>query len=211
VTAVNVYELIAACTADLAKDGIAKNSKNAQQGYAFRGIDAVFNALAPVLAKHKLVVIPRILSRECTERATQKGGVMFCVTVEAEFDFVSAIDQSKHTARTFGEAMDSGDKATNKAMSAAYKYAAFQTFCIPTEGDNDADSTTPEPIKAKVAVISDDQRIELQDIAKEKGWQVSEVVALIKSHGYNSSKDIARGDYDKIRSALLAGVPAATK
>jgi hypothetical protein len=144
VTAVNVYELIAACTADLAKDGIAKNSKNAQQGYAFRGIDAVFNALAPVLAKHKLVVIPRILSRECTERATQKGGVMFCVTVEAEFDFVSAIDQSKHTARTFGEAMDSGDKATNKAMSAAYKYAAFQTFCIPTEGDNDADATTHE-------------------------------------------------------------------
>lgn len=40
--------------------------------------------------------------------------------------------------------MDSGDKASNKAMSAAYKYAAIQTFCIPTEGDNDADSTTHE-------------------------------------------------------------------
>jgi hypothetical protein len=41
-----------------------------------------------------------------------------------------------------GEAMDSGDKSSNKAMSAAYKYAAFQAFCIPTEGDNDADATT---------------------------------------------------------------------
>lgn len=40
--------------------------------------------------------------------------------------------------------MDSGDKATNKAMSAAYKYAAFQAFAIPTEGDNDADGSTHE-------------------------------------------------------------------
>jgi hypothetical protein len=64
--------------------------------------------------------------------------------VEAEFDFVSAEDGSKHTVRTFGEAMDRGDKATNKAMSAAYKYAAFQAFAIPTEGDNDADASTHE-------------------------------------------------------------------
>jgi hypothetical protein len=78
------------------------------------------------------------------ERQTQKGGTLFYVTVEAEFDFVSAKDGSKVTVRTYGEAMDSADKATNKAMSAAYKYAAFQTFCIPTEGDNDADATSHE-------------------------------------------------------------------
>lgn len=57
---------------------------------------------------------------------------------------------SVHTVCTYGEAMDSADKATNKAMSAAYKYAAFQTFCIPTEGDNDADATTPEATKVVV-------------------------------------------------------------
>jgi len=68
--------------------------------------------------------------------------------VEAEFDFVSVKDGSKVTARSFGEAMDSADKATNKAMSAAYKYTAFQTFCIPTEGDNDADAHTQEVTQA---------------------------------------------------------------
>src|SRR5690606_17937912 len=62
--------------------------------------------------------------------------------VEAEFDLICSEDGSKFTIRTFGEAMDSADKATNKAMSAAYKYAAMQAFCIPTEGDNDADATT---------------------------------------------------------------------
>ena len=138
----NVYECIAAVSAEIAQTGIAKARNNTQQNYKFRGIDDVYNALAPIIAKHKLVILPFILSRSVVERTTKTGGVLFYVTVEAQFDFVSAHDGSKHTVRTFGEAMDSGDKATNKAMSAAYKYAAFQTFCIPTEGDNDADKTT---------------------------------------------------------------------
>lgn len=137
-----VYQAIAAVAGEMSKNGISKDRKNQQQGYQFRGIDDVYNVLAPMLAAHNLVILPRMMSREVVERQTQKGGALFYVTVEAEFDFVSAEDASKHTVRTFGEAMDSADKATNKAMSAAYKYAAFQTFCIPTEGDNDADGTT---------------------------------------------------------------------
>lgn len=139
-----VYEAIAKITAEMSKDGIAKDRRNQQQGYSFRGIDDVYNALSPMLAEHKLCILPRIISRELVERQTSKGGALFYVTVEAEFDFVSAEDGSKHTIKTFGEAMDSADKATNKAMSAAYKYAAMQAFCIPTEGDNDADGTTHE-------------------------------------------------------------------
>lgn len=140
--AMSVYDCIVAVSQELAAEGISKNRSNQQQNYKFRGIDDVLNALSPLLAKYRLVILPRILSRTVVERATQKGGVLFYVTVEAEFDFVSAADSSVHTVKTYGEAMDSADKATNKAMSAAYKYAAFQTFCIPTEGDNDADTVT---------------------------------------------------------------------
>lgn len=137
-----VYKAIAAVQGDLAKVGIAKANRNSQQGYNFRGIDDVYAALSPLLAKHGLCVIPRVIDRAMLEKTTSKGNPLFYVTVHAEFDFVSAEDGSKHTAATYGEAMDSGDKATNKAMSAAYKYAAFMTFAIPTEGDNDADATT---------------------------------------------------------------------
>lgn len=151
-----VYQAICAVQADLAQRGIGKDRRNQQQGYNFRGIDDVFNALAPVLAKHKLTVIPRMLRRDCVERTNAKGTALFYVTIEAEFDFVSAEDGSKHTAKTYGEAMDSGDKATNKAMSAAYKYAAFLTFAIPTEGTPDADAdpqhdVRPEPNAELVA------------------------------------------------------------
>ena len=140
----NVYQAIAAVMAELSKEGISKDRKNQQQGYAFRGIDDMYNALSPVLAKNGLCVLPRVLARETIERQNKSGGALFYTTVEVEFDFVSAEDGSKHTVKTFGEAMDSGDKSTNKAMSAAYKYAVMQAFAIPTEGDNDADAQTHE-------------------------------------------------------------------
>lgn len=160
---VAVYRAINAVQADLARTGIAKDRRNQQQGYQFRGIDDVYAALAPLLAKHQLCILPRMLARTSTERQTPRGGVLFYVTVEAEFDFVSAEDGSRHTVKTFGEAMDSGDKATNKAMSAAYKYAAFQAFSIPTEGDNDADATSHEPV-AQTAQAAPDMKTILQSL-----------------------------------------------
>lgn len=146
-----VYQAINAVQDALSKIGIAKDSKNQAQNFNFRGIDAVYNAMSPLLAQHGLCILPRMLSRSCEERVNAKGTALFYVTVEAEFDLVSAEDGSKHTIKTFGEAMDSGDKATNKAMSAAYKYACFQAFAIPTEGDNDADAHTHEVKAAKVS------------------------------------------------------------
>ena len=150
-----VYEKIAAVTAELSKIGISKDSKNQSQGYAFRGIDAVYGALSPLLSKHGLCILPRVTDRQVIERQNRQGTALFYVTLTVEFDFVAAEDASKHTVVTVGEAMDSGDKASNKAMSAAYKYAAFQTFCIPTEGDNDADSQTHE-----VAAATTDPAVE---------------------------------------------------
>jgi hypothetical protein len=143
-----VYKAMQAVSADLAKEGIGKTSVNAQQGFSFRGIDSVMNTLAPLLAKHGLLLLPRYTNRTVTERTTQRGTVVFSVVLEGEFTFVAVEDGSAHTVRLYGEAMDTGDKATNKAMAAAYKYACVQAFCIPTEGDNDADATTQEPIAA---------------------------------------------------------------
>ncbi len=141
----SVYKAINAVQSALSKTGITKDRTNTQgSGYKFRGIDDVYNAIAPLLAEHGLCILPRVLARTCDERTSKIGGALFYVTVEAEFDFVCAEDGTKHTVKTFGEAMDSGDKATNKAMSAAYKYAAFQAFSIPTESDNDADGHTHE-------------------------------------------------------------------
>lgn len=139
-----VYGAIAAVMLEMSQVGISKDRRNQQQGYNFRGIDDAYAALSPALSKNKLLMLPRVTKREQVERVTAKGSAIFYTTVTVEFDLVSAEDGSKHTIVTVGEAMDSADKSSNKAMSAAYKYAAFQAFCIPTEGDNDADAHTHE-------------------------------------------------------------------
>lgn len=137
-----VYAAISGVASALAEKGISKERKQGSQvNYAFRGIDDIYNALAPELVKNKLLILPRYTERTSVERTSKNGGALFYITVRGDFDFVSTEDGSVHTVTTYGEAMDSGDKATNKAMSIAYKYAAFQAFCIPTEETAiDADS-----------------------------------------------------------------------
>lgn len=140
-----VYAAINAVQKQLSVEGISKSRKNAQQGYSFRGIDDIYNAVSGLLADAGLCIIPRCTERNQVERETKNGGALFYTTVKVEFDFVASEDGSIHTAVAYGEAMDSGDKSTNKAMSAAYKYALMQTFAIPTIAENnDADEQTHE-------------------------------------------------------------------
>ena len=213
-----VYAAIAAVTAEMSKEGIAKGRSNQQQGYKFRGIDDVYNALSPMLAAHKLCIMPRIINREVTERVNAKGTALFYVTVEAEFDFVSAEDGSKHVVKTFGEAMDSADKATNKAMSAAYKYAAMQTFCIPTEGDNDAESAThevipsqpsPPPVKQTSAAEKKRQLLQIDNDLLDCSTleQVKKVAAhwqtVAKAEGWSQNfKLAAKAKFDQRRAEV---------
>ena len=167
----HVYQAIASVMAQLAKDGIGKDRRNEQQGYAFRGIDDVYNALAPILAEHQLCILPKVQSREVTERQTRSGSTLFYVNVAVDFHFVSAKDGSAHVVTMPGEAMDSADKATNKAMSAAYKYACLQTFCIPTEGDNDADATTHQVAPATPASVHTAQPVAKVGSASKKSTE----------------------------------------
>lgn len=204
-----VYAAINAVQAALSIEGIVKDRKNQQQGYQFRGIDDIYNALAPMLAKEHLCILPRVLSRESVEHATKAGGTLFYVTTEVEFDFVSSVDGSKHTVKTFGEAMDSGDKATNKAMSAAYKYACLQTFCIPTEGDNDADATTHE-VAARPAAKKEDAKkagtaapyvkalgLVMQATATEK---IDELAALVDTRAAEGA--FTPDEYKKLKDTI---------
>lgn len=147
--ALGVYRAIAAVTGDLAKQGISKDRKNQQQGYAFRGIEDVYHALAPLLVKHGLVITAQCSERSEDVRETARGGSLYSVKMRVRFT-LSALDGSATSAIVYGEGMDSADKATNKAMSAAYKYMAFMTFCIPTDAADDGDRETPEPTVRKV-------------------------------------------------------------
>jgi hypothetical protein len=138
-----VYPAINAITQAFAADGIAKTRINLDDHYAYRAIDDVLDRLAPLLATHKLCVLPRVLEREASERIDPEGAILSHVALRAAFDLVSAEDGSSHTIEAYGEALDHSDKATAKAMTAAYKAAVLQAFCIPVSGSEDADQRSP--------------------------------------------------------------------
>lgn len=135
-----IFETISAVMEEVG--AIGKNKKNQQgNGFMYRGIDDVMNALNPAMVHHKLFVTPEILEQTREERTTKNGGTLLYSIIKIKFTFY-ADDGSNIAAVVIGEAMDSGDKATNKAMSVAYKYACFQVFCIPTEEMKDPDAET---------------------------------------------------------------------
>ena len=144
----NIYSAISAIMEEI--PAIGKTQKNAQQGFMYRGVDVVMNVLQPLLTKHKVFVVPEVMSQAREDRATQKGGNLIYSIVHVKYTFY-AEDGSSITASVIGEGMDSGDKASNKAMSVAFKYACFQVFCIPTEEMKDPDADTPPESAPKSA------------------------------------------------------------
>lgn len=121
---------------------VRKNDRNSQQGYAFRGIDAVINAVGPVLRKHRVIVMPMLESCNYRDVTTSGGKPSRECTVSVRYrfhgpagDYIDAI--------TPGESMDFGDKGAPKAMSVAYRIALLQALCLPTD-DPDPDSHSYE-------------------------------------------------------------------
>ncbi len=141
-----IYEKMAAIMAEVG--AVAKGRRNEKQGYQYRGVDEVYEALQPVLAKHKVFPVPKVIWERSEERVTKSGTTLIYRVLLIEYTFY-AEDGSNVVSSVIGEGMDSGDKASNKAMSVAQKYALIQPFCIPTNEpkDPEIDSHEVEPKK----------------------------------------------------------------
>jgi len=138
-----IYGKMAAVLADM--EHIGKDRKNQQQNYQFRGIDDVYNSLHPVLAKHKVFVVPEVVSEPRIEVLKSKnGGDLIHVFVTMKYTWY-AEDGSNVSCVVIGQGMDSGDKSANKAMAAANKYAILQSLSIPTDDPKDSENDSPEP------------------------------------------------------------------
>ena len=118
---------------------VGKDSKNEQQGFKYRSIDAVYNAINPLLGKYGVFLSPEVLSKTREERTNKNGTVLAFTCLRMKYTFY-APDGSSVSCVVEGEGMDSGDKSSNKAMAVAHKYALLQTFCIPTEEAKDPDA-----------------------------------------------------------------------
>lgn len=147
---------------------VAKGEFNTYDKYKFRGIDAVMNALGPAMRQNGIFCTPHVLSHIQEARDSRKGEKLMYTIVHVEYTFY-ADDGSSVKADVYGEAMDRSDKSTNKAMSAAFKYALFQTFCIPTEDFIDTEIESPEPDQQKP--VSKKKQDSEPDCPREEAFQ----------------------------------------
>ncbi len=137
-----IYQLIPAAMADIGAVGKDKVNSSQGGGFRYRSIDATMSALKPILTKHHIFTVPEVIEQTREVKESFKGAKLCYSILKVRYRFC-APDGSYVEVTTIGEGMDSGDKASNKAMSAAYKYALFQLFCIPTEellADGDAEN-----------------------------------------------------------------------
>lgn len=136
-----IYELIPKIMAEVGF--IGKSGTNKDQGYTFRKVDDVYAALQPILAKYGVFAVPEVLKDESEERKTKSGSALIYRKLTIKYTFY-APDGSSVPSVVLGEGMDTGDKASNKAMSAGQKYAFCQTLCVPTSDPKDSENENHE-------------------------------------------------------------------
>ena len=197
---------------------ISKTKKNNQgTGFMYRGVDDVMNALQPLLIKYSVFCVPEVLEHIREERTTKSGGNLIYSILKIKYTFYAADGTNVNTI-VLGEAMDSGDKASNKALSIAFKYACFQLFCIPTEemkdpdaetppdsikdNDTDVEITTPEappPTNYKPSGVTEKQIKRLYAISKSANVTDDTLKRLMfKYYQKDNPKDLNRQEYDFI-------------
>jgi hypothetical protein len=185
--------------------GVAKREKNAQQGFSFRGIDAVVNAIAPALREVGGVVVPTILEKTYDRGVTKSGTPTVECFLTVAFDWYGTDGTAPIRGVVCSEAMDTSDKATAKAMSVAYRTYLLQTLMLPTdEKDPDADyhergatKTVPADFLALIeSATTLDELNALYAQAGQEGFQTAVKPALSKR-----KKDLVVPDLKTVEEA----------
>ena len=185
-----IYGQLAQVMADCTH--VAKRDRNEHQRFLFRGIDAVVNAVGPILREHKVIVLPQVRDVTYEQVATSGGKASTACRVLVDYVFVSGVDGSTLTATVAAESWDTGDKATPKAMSVAFRTALLQALALPTdEPDPDSHTYVREGGAPVDAGQGGTQRVERPAAGMTKD-QNAKLHMLLKDLGAGDDRDAAR-------------------
>ncbi len=183
----NLYKKILKITDEIGK--IEKTGRNVMQSYSFIEHAEVVTALRPLMEKYGVVVIPETVSRNIdrfdVKRSNGKDGVDIHVSVVSRYTVIDADKPEDKIVCEWdaGEAIDSSDKATNKATTASEKTFLMKLFKISDR--DDADASSPEAPKAQYATktnspMSDKQRVMIATLLEKKGVEHDDMIGYVK-------------------------------
>lgn len=187
---------------------VGKGDYNEQQGFRFRGIDSILNAVGPALREYGVTVVPKsIIDIYRTEYSTNRGTRMVNKEVRIMWEVRGPAGDS-FTGESIGEAADAGDKSITKAQSVAFRQFLIAALAIPT-GDPDPDSESHE----RAAGPSEGERLdpkleaaneargELLDALKDDGWTVDK---LLRRFQADYSMDLRQVDAATVKAFQAA-------
>lgn len=188
-------------------NAIGKDRRNSQQNFAYRGIDDVMNELHGALAENGVFVVPEVLDETRSTGKSKSGGELYYTRLKTRFTFYAG-DGSSVSAVVIGEAMDSGDKASNKALSIGLKYAMLQVFCIPTEDEKDPDAQSPQPQAGsmKPAPKAAPKKPQPAKWTAEEEKQLADIFAANFPDGSPVFSDTAKKFFNDLRAEFTAKV-----
>jgi hypothetical protein len=178
-----VVQALSAVMGDV--QAVGKSERNQQQGYVFRGVDAVVNAVGPALREHGVVVVPVSVEYDARDYQTTKGTLMRGITAKIGFRFYGPAGDYID-ALVAGESSDSGDKAVPKAHSVAYRTLLLQALCIPTD-EADPDASSHE--RASVRQLDDALLAEVEALEKSLLILKPDVAAAVNKHREGSAPE----------------------
>ena len=195
-----IYKAIADAMADISP--IAKGKENKEQRFKYRGVDDIMNELSPILTKHRIFIYPEVIDAKRSERQTKSGSTLLYSILTIKYHF-AADDGSEVCTVVIGEGMDSGDKASNKAMAVAFKYACLQVFCIPTEDMDDPDAKTPPPSAPKTEDTEPPPPSAPKGQPDEKQKLGDEIGKVLKSTDPDKLQCFTEQEIEKERAAYI--------
>ncbi|KIF04161.1 hypothetical protein PL81_20340 [Streptomyces sp. RSD-27] len=146
---------------------VGKNGKNKDQGYQFRAQEDIVTAARKPMARYGLRMLPRVISHEHFTR-----GKVNVAIIEVEFTFRGPTGDIMPPILVIGEGADVSDKASNKAMTAAKKYAFIQAFEI-ADGADDGDNDHPAAVRGPLDWY-------LEQLRQPNIWQNTEALRKLR-------------------------------
>jgi hypothetical protein len=196
-----IHEAIAAIYSSI--NGYVQKTKSDGLRYSFASEADLIAKLRPAMVEHNVYV--QVLEYRDVERAvvtTSKGASMNVCLLKAIVRFTHGPSGTFVDVQSLGEGADSGDKAGNKAMTCAYKYALRQTFCIETgdDPDRDQDNVYQQQVSGGVHPSWERDKEGFSAWLAEQGWRYEDVAGFCKSLG----KAEPSGMTNETRRALSA-------
>lgn len=211
----HVYRAMIAVKKKVSALGLSKDktAPAAMGGYAYRGIDDIFNLLCEIEASENLLVFPSVLSERTEYQQSDKGKLQTHVHITMQLKFVSAVDGSSEVASAIGEGIDNGDKASGKAQSNAMKMAHLEVYKIPTEGLDVEGYTEQVGPKFSRAPVGEPSPVEKEIGAKFESARTTDEIAAAEAMAAAAIKEkkVVNGGRErllKMRAAAMARMEA---